>query len=329
MTVQKFKKRNLKAVAQCIIGDNEAFEYLSSSYITEFFEDCDLEYRHDGSTRWAWTTDVLNELLSKPTSGPHELPPVFVHVLRVLMDPSEAKEDDPDRSIAVAELNKPLLREGFEGFYDEQGHFFIRHVGSKRLSMPIMPTRPLTREEVKKREALAEYLDGCSEDDMTEEVLLPMFRQLGFSRISIAGHRDKALEYGKDLWLRFTLPTQHVLYFGIQVKRGKLDAAGQSKGSNRNIAEIHNQALMMLGHKIFDSDASREVLVDHAFIIAGGTITKAARNWLGGKLDAAKRSQIMFMDREDILNLFVTNNVPLPPDVEAAMAKSAWDEIPF
>ena len=52
---------------------------------------------------------------------------------------------------------------------------------------------------------------------------------------------------------------------------------------------------------------------DHAFIIAGAEITKAARNWLGNKLDASKRSQLLFMDRDDILNLFVVTNLPLPP----------------
>jgi hypothetical protein len=36
---------------------------------------------------------------------------------------------------------------------------------------------------------------------------------------------------------------------------------------------------------------SRRVLVDHAFIVASGEITKAARNWLGNKLDLAKRSK--------------------------------------
>ncbi|MCQ9136654.1 hypothetical protein, partial [Streptomyces hilarionis] len=45
---------------------------------------------------------------------------------------------------------------------------------------------------------------------------------------------------------------------------------------------------------------------------AGGEITKQARNWLGNKLDATKRSQIMFMDRHDILNLFIVTNLPLP-----------------
>jgi hypothetical protein len=35
---------------------------------------------------------------------------------------------------------------------------------------------------------------------------------------------------------------------------------------------------MMLAHEIFDPETNKRVLVDHAFIIAGGEITKAARN---------------------------------------------------
>lgn len=163
-------------------------------------------------------------------------------------------------------------------------------------------------------------------------MLLPLFRQLGYHRITAVGHKDKALEYGKDIWMRYALPTQHVLYFGIQAKKGKIDAAGQTKTGSANVAEMHNQALMMLAHEIFDPETNRRVLVDHAFIVAGGTITKAARNWLGNALDASKRSQIMFMDRDDILNLYVVTNLPLP---EAMLPKaidpwaSSPDKPPF
>jgi len=64
---------------------------------------------------------------------------------------------------------------------------------------------------------------------------------------------------------------------------------------------------------------------------AGGEITKQARNWLGNKLDAIKRSQIMFIDRDDILNLFIVTNLPLP---KGALPPSNGldaldDEIPF
>jgi hypothetical protein len=77
-------------------------------------------------------------------------------------------------------------------------------------------------------------------------------------------------------------------------------------------AEIHHQALMILAHEIFDPETSRRVLVDHAIIVAGGEITKAARAWLGNVLDASRRSQILFMDRDDILNLYVVLRLSLP-----------------
>lgn len=86
----------------------------------------------------------------------------------------------------------------------------------------------------------------------------------------------------------------------------------------------------MLGHEIFDPELNRRKLVDHAFIVAGGEITKQARNWIGNKLDAAKRSQIMFMDR-DILNLFIVTNLPLPKGaLPSEKAVDPFDdEIPF
>jgi hypothetical protein len=198
---------------------------------------------------------------------------------------------------------------------------------AKGLPLP-NPDRPFTIIETKKREELASLLNKVSEDELIEDLLLPLFRQLGFHRITSAGHKDKALEYGKDIWMKFTLPTQHVLYFGIQVKKGKLDASGMGKSGNINIAEIYNQVSMMLGHVIFDPEIGKRVLVDHAFIIAGGGITKAAKNWLGEKLDVSKRSQVMFIDREDILNLYVVTNLPLP---SAAIKKAITtdDDLPF
>ena len=326
----KFRSRNLRAIAEMVIGDAAHFPYRSSSYITQFFEECDLDFVHDGSTRWSWTVDRLTELLEEPQPQANALPERFVHVLRVLMQKSDAEDDDPQRALALASLNKPLEREGFEAFYGEDNQLYIRHIGSKTLSIAPNPHRPFTPNEIKRREQLTAYLGKCSEDDLIETVLLPLFRQLGFHRITAAGHKDKSLEYGKDGWMRYVLPTQHVLYFGIQAKIGKLDSAGTSRGASANIAEIHNQVLMMLGHELFDPETSKKVLVDHAFIVAGGEITKQARNWLGGKLDATKRSQVMFMDREDILNLYVVSTLPLPDGAIPKAEESSFDDdIPF
>jgi len=61
----------------------------------------------------------------------------------------------------------------------------------------------------------------------------------------------------------------------------------------------------------------------------GGKITKAARNWLGNKLDASKRSQILFMDRDDTLNLFVVTSLPLPSGALPAVVAYEDDDLPF
>ncbi|MFF1314727.1 hypothetical protein ACFVZL_28505 [Streptomyces sp. NPDC058320] len=327
----EFRKRTLERLGDLICGNlgSEApapqgdaeppyFHYRSSSYITEFFRDLDMDWEHDGSTRHRWVAGVLERLLAESHEGPAHPPESFCRVIDHLMDPGDALNDGRDRPNALRQLNDVLSREGFDAFYGEDGHCYLRHLGTKTVStLAKNPHRPLSVAEVQRRAGLAAFLDACSEDELIEEVLLPLFRQLGFHRITAAGHRDKALEYGKDIWMRYTLPTQHFLYFGIQVKRGKLDAAGRSGAGNANIAEIHNQALMMLAHEIFDPETNRRVLVDHAFIVAGGEITKAARNWLGNALDAAKRSQIMFIDRDDILNQYVVSSLPLPVGASA------------
>lgn len=320
----KFKRRNLEALGALVVGnvgrddaENEEearyFPYRSSTYITEFFQDLDTDHQHDGSTRHRWVADVLEQMLAEPHDGPTRPPEIFCKLIDQLMSPSERQNEGPDRSRALAQLNEVLRREGFEAFYGEDNHCYMRHIGTGTVAVTAAnPHHPFTSAEVERRTMLAAYLDVCNEDDLIEDVLQPLFRQLGYHRITAAGHRDKALEYGKDIWMRYTLPTQHVLYFGIQAKKGKLDASGVTKAGNANMAEIHNQALMMLAHEIFDPETNKRVLVDHAFIVAGGEITKAARNWLGNALDASKRSQILFIDRDDILNLYVANNLPLP-----------------
>lgn len=314
------KTKSIRELAEMITGGSgnahvsfPYFQYRSSYYLNKFFQDCNLaEFVHDGSSRISWVENILTSLLQEPSSSTLPLSDKFIRVLQELMDKREASDDDPNRSNALEVLNKTLRREGYEAFYGEDDFLYLKHLATKNISVKPNPHRPFTQLEIQNRNLLNEYLNKCSEDELIEEILLPLFRQLGYQRISVAGHKDKALEYGKDIWMKFTLPSQHILYFGLQVKKGKLDSAGISKSGNANVAEIYNQALMMLGHEIFDPETSRKVLVDHAFIVAGGEITKQAKNWLGEKLDTSKRSQILFMDRDDILNLYVTSNLSLP-----------------
>ena len=310
-----------------VVGDADNFHYRSSRYITEFFEDCELEFVHRGETRPVWAAEKIEEVLAMPHPSPTIMPDAFVRIIQRLLDRGEATDDDEQRSKALAALNIVLAREGWAAFYDDHGIAQLKHIATNTIAQMANPHRPFTPSEIERRNQLLDYLAKCSEDELIEEVLLPLFRHLGFHRITAAGHKDKALEYGKDVWMKYTLPTLHVLYFGIQAKKGKLDASGVSTS---NVAEIYNQVTMMLGHEIFDPEASRRVLVDHAFIVAGGEITKQARNWIGNKLDSTKRSQVMFMERDDILNLFIVNNLPLPKG--ALRPTPSWDvddDVPF
>jgi hypothetical protein len=329
----KWRPRTLDEIADMVCGnfnaDTSLFRYRTSSGLTRFFRDADTDYAHDGSTRGAWVAASLAEILDEPHPDAKTPPDTMVRVIRTLMDRGDAMNEGPERAGALKLLNVPLNREGFEAFYAEDGQCYLRHLGTNTVVSPgLNPHRPFSKVEQERREKLVAYLDTATEDELIEDVLLPLLRQLGFHRVTAAGHKDKMLEYGKDIWMKFTLPTLHVLYFGLQAKKGKLDSAGIGKNGNVNIAEILNQTTMMLGHEVFDPEVNRRVLVDHAFIVAGGEITKAARNWLGGKLDQTKRSQIIFMDRDDILNLFVVTNLPLPARAIQA-APSIDDDLPF
>jgi len=189
----KFKKRNLRTLAELVVGDAAYFPYRSSSHITEFFEDCGLSFVHNGYTRWRWTADRLSDLLADP-HPPYALPDRLVNLLRVLMDKSEAQDEDEDRSLALEALNRPLKSEGFEAFYGDDDLLYIRHLGTRTLSTACNPHRPFTPQEVERRELLSSFLSQCSEDTLIEELLLPLFRQLGYHRVTPAGHKDKALE---------------------------------------------------------------------------------------------------------------------------------------
>lgn len=307
--------------------DVSNFLYRSSSRLTEFFEDCEMEqFVHDGSTRRSWVAGVLDQIVQQPTDEPALSSPGFRTVIKVLMDKADAMEHDPERATALSELNASLAREGLTAFYADDDCCYLRNTrtGAEGAPEPIL-NRGLSVEEMRRQERLEAYLDQASEDDLIKNVLLPLFQTLRFHRVSVAGHTDKALEYGKDVWMKHLLPTGHWLYFGLQAKRGKLDAAGRS---DANVAEILNQTSMMLGHEIFDPDINKRRLVDHAIIAAGGEITKQAKNWLGERLDASRRSQILFMDRADIVRLFIVHNIPLPVD-ETAATSDLGDGIPF
>lgn len=137
----KFRRRNSEALADLVCGnvgpvdpgpgqEPKYFEYLSSSYITEFFQDMDTNYVHDGSTRHRWIADVIDEMLAEPHEGPAHPPDVFCRLIDHLMSPAATHNEGADCLNALRQLNEVLNREGFEAFYGDDRHCYLRHIGT-------------------------------------------------------------------------------------------------------------------------------------------------------------------------------------------------------
>ena len=326
--MKRFRRKTVIELADMICGNESAhFGYRSSTYLSEFFADCEMEkYVHDGSTRKRWVADVLEDILMVSTDSP-SLPGLgFRRVIDVLMDPTDYTDEDPKRQSALAELNRTLAREGLEAFYGGDRRCYLRNTrsGDRSETEPVTD-RALSKEEADRSRRLDEYLDTASEDNITEKIVVPLLQTLRFQKISVAGHRDRAMEFGKDIWMKYRLPTGHWIYFGLQVKCAKLDASARTK--NENIAEVHRQLTMMLGHTIFDPDINKKRLIDHAIVVSAGEITKHARQWIGERLDASQRSQILFMERSEIMHLFIVHNLDLPRNFQRE--QDGEDDIPF
>ncbi len=325
----KLANRTLSNLALMICGDKERkvsknFPYRSSSRLTDFFSDCDLYHVHDGSTRRFWVMSVLEKLNMETTSLPDLPSDALVAVIEGLSDKQYFEDESSNWEKALEALNDVLDRESLVVFPGSAGRCHLRNNGTGACSAQI-PNRPraLSPDESAQRDRVSGFLDTATEDEITEVVLVPLFQRLGFHRVEASGHREKTLEYGKDLWMKFQLPTGHWLYFCAQVKKGKIDARGASGG---NVTEVLNQVRMAMSHAVFDPDISKKVLLDHIYIISGSVITRAARNWIAEHLDKEQRRQIIFMDREEFLNhaARIVSDLPLPiPPKEPA------DEMPF
>lgn len=323
----KLQERVLESLAEMVVGDHELFPYRSSSYISDYFRRCGLHHVHDGSTRKWWAKERLLELNLGQASTPDLPSDDLLSIIAELFDPLDFDKKELKIEPALEALNTILKRHSLVAYLAPTGRCHLRNTGSGTTSSALQPQRPLSQEEIAQRKALASFLESASEDEFTERMLVPFFQRLGFQRVSTAGHKDKTNEFGKDLWMKYQLPTGHWLYFCAQIKREKLDSSGA--GGEKNVATVLNQTRMAIDHPIFDSDTNRKVLLDHVFVISAGEITKQARTWLIEKLDSGQRRHIIFMDRSEFLDHAARILLDLNLKEESKQALVTDDDIPF
>jgi hypothetical protein len=333
----RLHKRTLESLSDMVCGNalvaarptgNEPapsnFLYRSSTYLSRFFEDCDLPYNHNGSTRKWWVMGVLSEI-NDQTSEPDLPSPALIRVLQELMD-RENFTDETQRAAALTDLNNAISRDSLNAFFDDRLRLQIQSTAVPGATTKDLPKATAwTPAQLAYRQRFEAYLDEASEDEFIENILAPLFTALGFARISVTGHTDKRLEFGKDLWMKYRLPTGHLIYIGCQAKREKLDAA--ASGPNVNIATILKQVEMMIGHPVFDADDNRKHLLDHCYIISAGEITKAARHYLAERLDQQARRHVLFIDRPELLDLATRISLHIPSKEEPP--QQGGERIPF
>jgi hypothetical protein len=80
--------------------------------------------------------ETLEQILKEPQPAPNTPPETFARVISRLMDQEEATHEEADRPGALALLNAALKREGFEAFYAEDNHCYIRHTATQTVVTP-------------------------------------------------------------------------------------------------------------------------------------------------------------------------------------------------
>jgi hypothetical protein len=111
----KLSRPAIMKLAEMICG-NEVFPhfpYRSSSFLTKFFIDLDLDYVHDGTTRAVWVQDTLNELNDKENSDSKTPSREICKVIESLIDPDYFLFDENlEHEKAIKDVNKILKTNG-------------------------------------------------------------------------------------------------------------------------------------------------------------------------------------------------------------------------
>ncbi len=108
--------------------------------------------------------------------------------------------------------------------------------------------------------------------------------------------------------MRYTPPTPHVLYFGIQAKNGNLDSSGATRAPQRKYRRDPQPGPLDAGPEIFDLEIGKR-----------GSRRSRVHRRRGAQIIKARNlarhhpaQPVMFVVRNDILNLYVVTKLPVP-----------------
>lgn len=129
----KLDAATLDLIADIICGDDgKAMPvYRSSQFLTKFFQDAGINASHDGTTRKRWVLSILEQL------KPQDLEKVILR----LADLREYKADVDSLKMAVKQINRALILDGFKvGYTDNRP--VIRFSDPMRVDDEILSSPP-------------------------------------------------------------------------------------------------------------------------------------------------------------------------------------------
>lgn len=146
-----------------------------------------------------------------------------------------------------------------------------------------------------KDEDIISCLDSMSEDDMTENVIVPLYkaRFSSFHDIEFTG-KDKREDEGIDItYYEIGRETRGKEYCGIQVKQGEINTG---KGTN-GIAAIGIQAQQAFDKKISNATDKKNYRIQAYTVLTTGDILPKAR---GKIVDQFEHKNIRFVDGKNL-----------------------------
>ena len=118
-------KATIGNLSRMICGDLpfQYFPYRSSSRLTAFFEGLNMDYEHDGSTRYYWVKSVLEELSQRPSPEENKPSDEISKIIEYLLSPDlfigQTRED---RNKAINKVNEILSQYELEVIENPDTH---------------------------------------------------------------------------------------------------------------------------------------------------------------------------------------------------------------
>lgn len=150
-----------------------------------------------------------------------------------------------------------------------------------------------------------EDLRGLNEDEFTEEVIKPLFEEMGYKGVRIT-HGSK--EYGKDIIFYTLGPFDNKRWGGAQLKAKDVTGTMTKKG---NFVEVSNQLETALEMPHPDMTSASEVSITEVYLITSHGFTENAKDAL---IEKFSDKPVYFIDGNMVLEKVEEYGIPVTED---------------